>query len=273
MASAQSQNPLDRILRGVITDGETDAPALFTPALNKLSDDQRDWLHHWTRDGYDSRRDLITSVNQMQFWSLGRVPDSWYKGICSKHVLLSVLITSDRRTMWREDPVDLETAKEERRMLAAKYIRPAFRAAFRELRTDAKQYTNEEERVDSVESQPYFAMRPALNELYERQSRALVQLLDGFDSMDDVDDWLSRLDGATLGELAKVEPDFDWMIHRRQSNQTVLLGDTSAYERERELWASVYLLPAYNRAVGVLGHHADEHREDEQRERMQPKQL
>lgn len=77
-----------------------------------------------------------------------------------------------------------------------------------------------------------------------------------------VDEWLPRLDRGTLGELHKVEPDFDWKIHDRRSAQRVLLRDAEKYARERELWAATYLLPAYNRAVDRWAERADEHRED-----------
>ncbi|NLV08289.1 hypothetical protein GOC83_19415 [Haloarcula rubripromontorii] len=259
------RTPLDEILLDVqIDDGATAAVDVsFTPALDKLNDHQRTWLSTWTETGYESRRELLLSLHQMQFWSLGRVPDGWFVDVCSKPVLLSVVITSENRYRWREDPVDLATAADERRQLAAKYIRPAFRTAYRKLRTEAQQYTNESERVEDVDSTAFFAMRPALDELYRKQSDLLVSLLDGFDDMTAVDDWLSRLDKGTLGELYKIEPDFDWKIHDRPSAQRVLLIDEPKYEQERVLWGAVYLLPAYNRAVERWAEEADEHREDD----------
>ncbi|MFC7028810.1 hypothetical protein ACFQH8_18095 [Halomicroarcula sp. GCM10025710] len=147
---------------------------------------------------------------------------------------LSILITSPNRREWREDPVDQHTAEQERRLWAAKYIRPAFRAAYRTLRKNAQQYTNKSERVEDASETQYFAMRPALDDLYQKQSDLLLSLLDGFEDMAAVDDWLSRLDNGTLGELHMVEPDFDWKIHDSTVAQRVLTVDAEKYERERE---------------------------------------
>jgi hypothetical protein len=260
-----SRTPLDDILRDVQTDTDRPTAAVdvsFTPALDKLNDHQRTWLSNWIDAGYDSRRDLLLSLHQMQFWSLGRVPDGWFVDVCSKPVPLSVVITSENRFQWREDPANPGTAKAERRQLAAKYIRPAFRTAYRKLRTEAQQYTNEGERVEEVDSTAFFAMRPALDELYRKQSDLLLALLGGFEDMAAVDDWLARLDKGTLGELHRVEPDFDWKIHDQRGAQRVLLTDDPKYAQERELWGAVYLLPAYNRAVERWAEEADEHRED-----------
>lgn len=267
MALGTQQSALDDILQEV-RDGDDrsgDPELQVTPALDKLNDEQRAWLDRWIVEGYPNRRELILSLHQMQFWSLGRVPDGWFVNVCSKDVPLSVVITSDNRCRWREEPIDQHTAEKERRQLAAKYIRPAFRAAYRTLRKDVQQYTNEAERVDESTDTAFFAMRPALDDLYRKQSDLLLSLLDGFDDMTAVDDWLSRLDKGTLGELHKVEPDFDWKIHDRPIAQRVLLEDSEPYQRERELWAATYLLPAYNRAVERWADEADEHREDADR--------
>lgn len=273
MASGARRSSLDDLLQTVISEDSEGPENRFTPALDKLNDDQRQWLNRWTVEGYPDRRELILSLHQMQFWSLGRVPDGWFVNVCSKPVPLSVVITSDNRYEWRENPVDQHTAEKERRQLAAKYIRPAFRAAFRTLRKDAKQYLNEGERVDEATKTEYFAMRPALDELYTKQGTLLVSLLDGFDDMTDIDDWLSRLDQGTLGELHRVEPDFDWKIHDRPTAQRVLLEDGDKYERERELWAATYLLPAYNRAVSNWAVEAEEHHEDEDGEMEAPRTM
>ncbi|MFC7026357.1 hypothetical protein ACFQH8_00135 [Halomicroarcula sp. GCM10025710] len=263
MASGSGQSSLDGLLDGV-RERETNAgtDVSITPALDKLNEDQRQWLQRWTIEGYTDRRDLIVSLHQMQFWSLGRVPDGWFVEVCSRPVPLSILITSPNRREWREDPVDQHTAEQERRLWAAKYIRPAFRAAYRTLRKNAQQYTNKSERVEDASETQYFAMRPALDDLYQKQSDLLLSLLDGFEDMAAVDDWLSRLDNGTLGELHMVEPDFDWKIHDSTVAQRVLTVDAEKYERERAVGRDVSA-PSYNRAVDRWAGEADEHREDD----------
>lgn len=266
MASGSGRSSLDGLLddvRQAENEPDAETETSVTPALDKLNEDQRQWLQRWTVEGYTDRQDLLESLHQMQFWSLGRVPDGWFVEVCTRPVPLSILITSPARHEWREDPVDQHTAEQERRLWAAKYIRPAFRAAYRTLRKNVNQYTNEHERIEDATSTKHFAMRPALDELYRKQSDLLLSLLDGFEDMNAVDDWLSRLDNGTLGELHTVEPDFDWKIHDSAVAQRVLTEDAEKYKRERELWGATYLLPSYNRAVERWAETADEHHEEE----------
>ena len=270
---SEQRTLLEDIRRDVLEGRESTSPV--TPALDVLARDQREWLDQWLSDGYSDRRDLIFALNQMQVLSLGHVPDGWFVSAASGSVELSILITDPReRRRWREDPPSLEKALEERRAQAAKFIRPAFRAAQRDLRGDAQQFTGDRElSEDDVDRQQHFAMRPALDDLYTRQVRALRDLLDGFTSMAGVDDWLSDLDRATLGELAEVEPDFDYKIHSRESAQRVLLRSEDKYERERQLWCATYLLPAFNRAITRWRERADEEAAQRSDGRQQPRQL
>lgn len=271
-ADTPAESALDRIRRDVETD-ESDGERLV-PALDKLNRDQREFVEGWVQDGYRDRRELILSLSQLQLWTLGRVPHGWFREMASQNVPLSILITDeDRRRVYRRRPCDLETAKKERRLWAAKYLRPACRAAFRELRREAKQYTNPDERVADLNEQTYPAMRPVFGELYRNQTEALVGLLNGFDNLDAVDRWLSDLDRAHLGELAKVKPDFDWELLQSPTSEAVLTGSEFKHEQERMQWAAAYLLPAFNRAVSVLARHADEHREDAGPQDQEKKQL
>lgn len=261
---ATSTSVLDQIRLTVETDEDTDEDdGRLVPALDKLNRDQKAFIRSWVQDGYRSRRELILSLSQLQTYTLGRVPDGWYRAVATENVPLSVLITSEQRKAYRHDPIDLDAAKEERRLWAAKYLRPACRAAFRELRREAQQYTNEDERVNDPDEQSHPAMRPVMGELYRTQTEALLSLLDGFDDHDDVDEWLADLDRAHLGELAKVKPDFDWEVYQSTTADRVFTSDAYKYKQERMQWAAAYLLPAFNKAVSVLARHADEHREDD----------
>jgi hypothetical protein len=265
-SSTSSRTPLDEALRNVRAGDVEGEGTRWLPSLDKLTDDQATWLREWVQEGYDSRRELILESHQMQFWTLGRVPHQWYADVCSSNVPISILVTSDRRYNYRDRPVDLDQARKERRLLAAKYVRPALRAAYREMRENAKQYTNEDERMDSLDGQSFFAMRPVLDWLYRQQADRLLRFLNGFDDMDDVDVWLDELNHAHLGELSNVggAEDFDLKVVSGGSPvEDVLMRTERKYERERELWAATYLLPAFNRAVTKALRIADEHKEDE----------
>lgn len=267
------ESALDEIRRDVMEGRES--TSLITPALDVLARDQRDWLSTWLEDGYEDRRELLFSLHQMQVLSLGHVPDGWFVSAASGTVELSILITDERaRQRWRDDPPSLEQARRERRAQAAKFIRPAFRHAQRDLRGDASQYHGSNKFTEEdVDRQQHFAMRPALDDLYTRQVRALRDLLDGFAGMSAVDEWLSDLDRAALGELAEVEPDFDYKIHSRDAAQRVLLRSEEKYLRERQLWGATYLLPAFNRAVTRWRERAEETDETRSDGMSSPKQL
>lgn len=264
-----SRTVLDEALRRVKSgDPPTDR---YAPALDNLHAAQQAWVRRWNDDGFQDRRGLILALHQLQVWTLGRIPAAWFHEVATNDVLLSVCIVSDRRRLYRKDPVDLEAAEAERRILAAKYVRPAVRVAYRNLRSSANQYLDDEGGVDDPEEQPFPALRPALLEWYVKQARRLVELLNGFSSMDAIDDWLAGLDEATLGALDQVEPDFDWKVHQREVHKQVLLEDVQKYRRERERWAAAYLLPAFNRAIERLAHEADEHLAPTNRRRIEPR--
>lgn len=113
MSGQRIRTSLDEVLQEVREDEhETTGTAdvSFTPSLDSLNQDQYDWLQRWIVEGYDSRRELVLSLHQMQFWALGRVPDGWFVNVCSHPVPLSVAITSENRQQWRDDPVGPATA-------------------------------------------------------------------------------------------------------------------------------------------------------------------
>lgn len=261
-ASAHPATTLDKALEQYRSAEDAGHPPLFTPSLDALNGDQDTWRQQWVEEGYADRQALLHALNQLQFLSLGRIPDGWYFEVARRPVILSVVITSENRLEWRDEPVSLSKAHDERARLHSKYVRPAFRAAYRELAAEVKQYTNEGERVtgNDLDEQP-FALRPVMVELYAKQTDRLAGWLDGFDTTSEIDHWLQRFDDACRGQMHHIKADWDWEVRSNPVMERVLTSDEPAYERERELLAARYLLPALNRAVRYQAHRADEHRE------------
>ncbi|WP_168216075.1 hypothetical protein, partial [Halorussus marinus] len=187
-------------------------------------------------------------------------------------VVLSCVITSEKRRHYRQTPVSLDAAATVRRRMAKKFIRPACRAGYRTLRKDAGEYVQEDNRVD-VEDVSMFAMRPSLQTLKDRQTVALRKLLDGFESEDALDTWLHHLDDVTLGELDRIDADLDWRLEMERTARDVLLGDRSDHARQREQLAAFYLLPAFSLTPALQLERAQELREDPDKQRLEETQI
>ena len=243
------------------------------PAQDKLHRDQRAAIAEFVDDGFRDRREFLEWLHGLLFLSLGRLHGNWLARVARDPVVLSCVITDEgRRRSWRPEPVSLEDAKRTRRLLAKKYIRPACRAAFREIRHDAQEYIQEGNRVD-LRNVTMFAMRPGVQTLKDRQEAALRLFLDGFGDEDELDAWLHRLDDVTYGEMDRVEGDLDWRVEMESVAKRVLLDDGANAARTRENLAAYLVLPAMNLAVPVAMVRAQELREEKQKKQMKPTQL
>lgn len=231
----------------------------YRPALAALHQQQLKALREFRRGGVETRRELLAWLLRLQYRTLGRLPDYWYYNVSTRPSALAVVLTGPERGQYGDrdgtkvTPVEAQSF---RRRLVAKYLRPACRDAFRELRTKAAEYLDEDN--PDPEKMAALAMRPALDEHYQRQEAALESLLDGFDSIDELDEWLHDLDLATFGAIKEVEPEFDYLLLDDQVARRACLSDAERYVRTRERIAARYLLPAFNVAVRTLAEKAGE---------------
>ena len=243
------------------------------PSQDKLHADQREVLTAFVVDGYPSRRAFLEGLHDIIWHSLGRLNGNWFAELGRDNTVLSTVITdADKRRRYRDRPVAKAVAKRARRRLAKKVIRPAFRAAYRDMRANATEFVLEDERTDPADSS-MFAMRPSMEFLHADQRDALGTLLDGFADSDALDAWLHDLDGVTLGEIDRVDPDFDWRIEMQPVTQRALLGDEFEHVRQRETLAAFYFLPACAYTPQLLLERAKELREDPETDSMQPTNL
>lgn len=237
---------------------EEDEELLTRPSLVHLNQEQLEALRDFKRNGVHNRRELLHWLLRLQYRTLGKLPDFWYYHIATRPAALSVVLTGDERGSYGRGETDVspDEAEHFRRRLVAKYLRPACRDALRELRTSSNEYL--EEALD-VEKMASLAMRPALDEFYQRQEEALQSFLDGFDDVDALDEWLHELDLATFGAIKDVDDEFDYRVLNETVTQRACLNKRAErYELARERIAARFLLPAFNLAVREVAEKAGE---------------
>lgn len=156
---------------------------------------------------------------------------------------------------------------EQRELVIATYFRPGFDRAYRQLREDAVEYVDEADEGDGhvASDQNYLLMRPGLDELDDRQSRALSMALDGLDEPATIiGRWGDLVEEATEGEINQTmrhrdhELDFVERCYKEPSTRELLTSDHNATRRARELFAAYHLLPAFNRGVRYRLHKSGE---------------
>ncbi|WP_281196049.1 hypothetical protein [Halorubrum sp. F4] len=248
-------------------DGDLEAGS-YRPALVKLVEDvresERDLL-----DGFASRRAILLWTQQLAVRTLGEMPQDWFRQMgrqfrgvpesAHERTLVAALLRDQYRTRDLPEP----KAREFRRQLSARTIRPAAHRAFRELRNDAGEYVDDgTDDQHAPGKQQYVAMRPAIHELHENQRTTLESLLDGFDDRESILEWGHDLELATHGEI---DEEFVTRCYGERSTRTMLTSYDSEDRRGRELFAAHYLIPVFNKGVRDLAGRAKE-QANEQRE-------
>lgn len=220
------------------------------PALEKLVADlkalERDLLA-----GFETRREVLVWLQKLCVRTLGQVPDDWYRRMSEafvggdgarERVLLSILLTERRRVRDLDD----DRVQRARSRVSSMTVRPSLHRAVRQLRSDAGEYVDDDRGSTSrhdPNKQRYVAMRPALNELEDRQRGVLFRFLEGFESEQAVVEWTGDVEVATHGEI-----DGNWTtrVVSERSTLRMLLSDEPEDERARETVAAHFLLPAFN---------------------------
>lgn len=245
----------------------------YRPALVKLVEDVRDSERQLLR-GFGSRREVLEWTQELAIRTLGEMPQDWFhqmarqfRGVpdsAHERTLVSALLRSQYRTR----PLADTKAREFRRQLSARTIRPAAHRAFRELRADAGEYVDDgNDDGHAPGKQQYVAMRPAIDELHQKQHAALTRLLDGFDDREGILEWGHDLELATHGEI---DEEFITRCYGERSTRELLTSREASDRRGRELFAAHYLIPVFNRGVRDLAGRAKEQADEERDDREIP---
>ncbi|MFC6785418.1 hypothetical protein ACFQFH_05675 [Halobaculum halobium] len=228
------------------------------PALQALNEQQLDALREFRDEGVEHRPALLRWLLRLQYRTLGRLPDYWYFHIATDPTALACVLTGPTRGVYNRRGETNVTPKEAwgtRRRLVARYLRPACREAFRFLRPKATEYLDDEYDPEKMAA---LAMRPALDEHYQRQEEALAEFHEGFESADVLDAWLQRLDAATFGTMKAVHPEFDYELTTTRLQPELSTSSEQMYVEARERIIARFLLPACNVAVRELAERAGE---------------
>lgn len=228
------------------------------PALQALNEQQMKALRQFRDEGVEHRPALLRWLLRLQYRTLGRLPDYWYHHVATDPTALACLLTGENRGVYGErgyTNISSAEAWSTRRRLVAKYLRPACREAFRFLRPKATEYLGEQKDPEKMAA---LAMRPALDEHYQRQEEALAAFHAGFEDETVFDEWLQRLDVATFGAIKAVEPDLDFILLTDRTAPELYRSTDEQYVEARERIIANYLLPATNVSVRELAERAGE---------------
>lgn len=234
------------------------------PALTKLEADHDDLVTR-LRDGFESSEDLLFWLQEVSVATLGCFPDDDLTDLfLEANAKACLIVGPDRHHTSFDEPPDHDHAKAYRLRVEEKLLFPEFRQSYRKLRKSANEYVRPEDRPVAQSTDPV-ALRPALEELHERQRETIEDALMGFDSEEALLNWARGLIGASYGQI-----DRDIITGLRASDAVArdnLRTDTDlrySLDTEREsryfrkkLIASI-LLPAFNAGVRKLVDRAGE---------------
>jgi len=255
-----------------IDDLDESVPTSRRPALRKLSNDV-DALLSELEDGLESERAVLRWLRESIPALLGETETSFYLRFARQWrsedgVLLdAVLDESARRQVLEGTVVD-----EVRRRIAVGVIEPAFDRAFRTLRDDSTTYVGspDESTTSSAEHEPgkqeHTAMRPEIDEFATYQEAATRQLLAGLEKDDEIRRWGQLVEIASFGEIR--DGFVRRIVEERSTRRLVTSTDPSrSTRRAREMFASYYLLPAFNDGIDELRRRTKEEPAAERAER------
>lgn len=235
------------------------------PALRTLQLDQRELLEggetvsHGLRDGFPTRRAALEWYQRATTRTLGYLAAEVEPiDLVRDRTLVGSLVVGPERTELVDDPPRPAVAKRYRRVLERAYVRPACNRSYDRLRRGAGEYLEDSDvspaKVDPSQ-QGHVAMRPTIARKDIEQAAALRELWGGFETEDELLDWLHDLDEPANGQVpsdlaARLGKDATARAHLIASEQADV-RDAQA-RRYREHIAAAVVLPAFCRGVDRL---------------------
>lgn len=238
------------------------------PALRNLEVAQQQVAED-LREGFRTKEELFFWLHELTIVSFGYIKTEFLEEAYKHCGMLKCLMTGEDFTISFDHINEMEPweCREFRLRLEEDLNRP-FQKAYRDLRTNANEYVDPENRPDPASDDVPIALRPSLEQLRERQARTLRDLLDGFENTEEILDWERQLNAASHGELPG-----RLITGLRTPEKTVehgLLNDDDLKHAPdkpmefRYLFACTYVLPAFNEGVRTITGAAGETTDDEE---------
>jgi len=239
------------------TDSSTPMLPSTRPALRAVQYDQAAIVNRPLK-GFRSPVGIIRWLQRAAVVSLGELPDELFEDLVLRdETMRQALLTSESRSAWFHEPIPDELADELRRDLVAVHLAPACVSAYSSLEATATEYT-ERDVYDSdsysptdldPENQRFTAMRPGYDEIDRDQRACLRAYWGGFDSRDDLLDWLTSLESPTnsqipsdfTSEVLHDEVAVEYLCNRVENQQKA--------KTYQEWFIGAHVLPAF--AAGV----------------------
>ncbi|MFC7047276.1 hypothetical protein ACFQH6_19375 [Halobacteriaceae archaeon GCM10025711] len=183
----------------------TDREQAWVAALDTL-DNQQLAMYEELERGFDTRSDVVLWMHEASVRTLGQLPDDWFSDqLSDRYRVASLLDDSRERERLTPSAPSESLAALERHLVADTDLFEAARAAMALLNEQALDYGESEEGRDPGK-QRWLAMRPALDELVDKQRAVIREALGrggedsrGLASRRDVSQWSRKLVRATTG--------------------------------------------------------------------------
>lgn len=241
----------------------------YYPALGQLEEEFNDHMRVF-RSGIETSEDLVYWFQKVSVLTLGHVDDDVLKalfveGSSANAILLGHPATKPRRDPRTEDleeEVDVVT----RQKVESHTFTPAFRRAYRKLKSNANEYLDDDAPAASDDAPP--ALRPALQELSTRQREVLDEMFQdgGLRDYGELNEWTRDVVAATRAHIPDEYLRGLAMKQREPNLQGALLHsgtfDSETRQNFLQTFAATILLPLFNEAVRDLAQTAGEVADD-----------
>lgn len=167
------ESTLGQVLR--MQDTELGEKRAFSPTLPTLRAQQRD-LRRRFRDGFESRRDILTWAHAASAVSAGRLPDDVFTELVCDPWMVAVCLANERarEAICGENAPSIEQVRSERERVIQDSISPAYQKALGLLRDSSGDVIDRDEGVPNIDKQAFLGLRPRLHQRAVEQHRTLL---------------------------------------------------------------------------------------------------
>ncbi|MBP1985939.1 hypothetical protein [Halolamina salifodinae] len=225
-----------------------DRRELVRPAVDELTLAQEEMFEE-LEDGFDTRADLLLWMHKASARTLGRVDDDWAVRVLRSRQQTAALVGEAGGASGEIE--DLEAL--ERRLQRDDELLEACSVSMRIMAQSSTQYADESGGSEEFGEQRWLAMRPALDELVQRQRTALEKVLGrhpeqprGLRDHDDLSTWVRSVLQASRGIDGGLSHDAIWS---RWWRMLTIDGDARVEDASLHLELADSVLSVFNAAL------------------------